>query len=498
MADPSNVLGELRDLHGRHFNSLNKDYMLPADSVEMKRLNAQHRMLRVALGGIYPENYIEPIVHRLAPRKGETIRICDLGSGSGDWAAEIATAFPHSEVLAIDLAPGLPVNSPANLQFRIADVTQEIPEYHNQFDLIQGRCIGNGIKDYPALFDLVHRYLKPGGILISAEGFVDLFGEDLKSMTPKEQGGLAKLFSEIARRQPSPNNTGVSRTGNFLDGWLREHGGFEDIKDHKVLIPIGWEGSVELCKEPQRAGQLMLESTRSFAGAWRPMFLSMGLPEADVDRWIALAQEELNSPETTRGYVKFRFVVARISFHHNLPVPNLIIAMNVLRASRIVARPRALLNVRAASVTASPIRSSNSAVPLANVEAQWESLSAEEQVEVHRELENLQKRDWKTLSIDEKKAAYFVAFGPHGPRTPTSPTGQGTKVIAGTLFVILAAGGAFGVVRAFGVEYAGPVPRTITKEYEQAMNERAVAQKMNPITGITSEGYKGTGFVVSK
>ncbi|CAE6465562.1 unnamed protein product [Rhizoctonia solani] len=308
MADPTNGLGELRNLHGRHFNSLNKDYMLPADSAEMKRLSTQHRMLCIALGDLYPENYVELITRRLTPREGETTRICDLGSGSGDWAAEMATAFPHSEVLAIDLAPGLPMNPPANLQFKVADVTQEMAEYYGQFDLIQGRCIGNGIKDYPGLFALVHRYLKPGGILITAEGVLDIFGKDLKSMTPKEQGGLARLFSEIARRQPSPNNTGVNRTGNFLDGWLHEHGGFEDIKERTIHVPLGWEGSTELCQEPQRAGQLMLESTRSFVGAWRPMFLSMGLPEADIDRWVALAQEELNSPETMRAYIKFRFV----------------------------------------------------------------------------------------------------------------------------------------------------------------------------------------------
>ncbi|KAG8758017.1 Cytochrome c oxidase subunit 5A, partial [Ceratobasidium sp. 423] len=112
---------------------------------------------------------------------------------------------------------------------------------------------------------------------------------------------------------------------------------------------------------------------------------------------------------------------------------------------------------------------------------------------VHRELEDLQKRDWKTLSIDEKKAAYFVAFGPHGPRTPVTPPGQTMKVITGTLVMIALAGGAYGIVRSFGT-----TPRTFTKEYQQATNERAIEQKMNPITGITSEGYKGTGFVVSK
>ena len=82
--------------------------------------------------------------------------------------------------------------------------------------------------------------------------------------------------------------------------------------------------------------------------------------------------------------------------------------MNVLRVSRIGARPRNLFAFRTASTTASPIRSSNSAVPLANIEAQWESLSSEDQVEVHRELESLQKRDWKTLSIDEKKAGEYA------------------------------------------------------------------------------------------
>ncbi|KAF8604633.1 cytochrome c oxidase subunit IV [Ceratobasidium sp. AG-I] len=166
--------------------------------------------------------------------------------------------------------------------------------------------------------------------------------------------------------------------------------------------------------------------------------------------------------------------------------------MNVLRAVKATSSTsRVLLAARAASTTASPIRSSNSAVPLANVEAQWNSLTAEEQVDVHRELEELQKRDWKTLSLDEKKAAYFVAFGPHGPRTPVTPPGQTTKVILGTVGIIAAAAAAYGVIRSYG----NPVPKTFEKEYQEAMNERAKEQKMNPITGITSEGYKGTGFV---
>ncbi|KAB5595746.1 Cytochrome C oxidase, subunit IV/COX5b [Ceratobasidium theobromae] len=183
-------------------------------------------------------------------------------------------------------------------------------------------------------------------------------------------------------------------------------------------------------------------------------------------------------------------------YHFTAYVPASIpVIMSVLQASKIfVSTPRAILAVRAASTTASPIRSSSSAVPLANVEAQWSSLSPDEQGEVHRELEELQKRDWKTLSIDEKKAAYFVAFGPHGPRSPVTPPGQTMKVITGTLALVGVATAAYGIIRSYG----GAPPKTLTKEYQQSMNERALEQKMNPITGISSEGYKGAGFVTSK
>ncbi len=41
---------------------------------------------------------------------------------------------------------------------------------------------------------------------------------------------------------------------------------------------------------------------------------------------------------------------------------------------------------------------------LGNIEATWKSLSPAEQSEVFQKLEQVQKRDWKELSVDEKKA----------------------------------------------------------------------------------------------
>jgi hypothetical protein len=100
--------------------------------------------------------------------------------------------------------------------------------------------------------------------------------------------------------------------------------------------------------------------------------------------------------------------------------------MQALRLARPRAPLRRSLIVRSLATTANPThahvatassapsatstKSQQSIIPLSNVEAQWEKLSQEEQITVHSQLEALQKKDWKTLSIDEKKAGEFFFF----------------------------------------------------------------------------------------
>ncbi|KAF8889863.1 cytochrome c oxidase subunit IV-domain-containing protein [Infundibulicybe gibba] len=154
-------------------------------------------------------------------------------------------------------------------------------------------------------------------------------------------------------------------------------------------------------------------------------------------------------------------------------------------------------NPTAAHVASSSPASSSSkqsVIPISNVEAQWAKMSSEEKLTVHEQLEQLQLKDWKELSIDEKKAAYYVAFGPHGPRAPTSQPGDTLKIFLGTMALVGVAGAVFWALR---VAAPSP-PKTLTKEWEEASNERALEMKLNPITGISSEGYSGKGFVVHK
>lgn len=66
-------------------------------------------------------------------------------------------------------------------------------------------------------------------------------------------------------------------------------------------------------------------------------------------------------------------------------------------------------SVHAAAPSSATAASAQSVIPLSNVEAQWENLSQDEQLAVHQQLEEIQKKDWKTLSIDEKKAGQSLA-----------------------------------------------------------------------------------------
>ena len=129
------------------------------------------------------------------------------------------------------------------------------------------------------------------------------------------------------------------------------------------------------------------------------------------------------------------------------------------------------LTTAAAHPTTSAAASSapRAAIPLANIEAQWERMSSEDQVAVHEQLEELQKKNWKELSLAEKKAgmfpfpdipyardvhclptAYYVSFGPHGPRAPINPPGTTLKVALGVSGLLAATGVVWFATRSLG------------------------------------------------
>ncbi|KAG4429517.1 Cytochrome c oxidase polypeptide 5, mitochondrial [Cadophora sp. M221] len=129
---------------------------------------------------------------------------------------------------------------------------------------------------------------------------------------------------------------------------------------------------------------------------------------------------------------------------------------------------------------------------LANIEKRWEGLPPQEQADLWMALRDRMKVNWAELTLQEKKAAYYIAFGAHGPRAQEPPN-EGWKVFGyvcagiGATFVL------FSTIRMF----AKGGPSTMNKEYQEATNEYLKAQNSEPISGISSEGYSGPGMVQS-
>ncbi|KAJ9157051.1 Cytochrome c oxidase subunit IV [Coniochaeta hoffmannii] len=153
----------------------------------------------------------------------------------------------------------------------------------------------------------------------------------------------------------------------------------------------------------------------------------------------------------------------------------------VLRTA--VARPAAM---RAASTHAI------SKPTLANIEKRWEGMPLQEQAELWMALRDRMKENWAELTLHEKKAAYWIAFGPHGPRSEP-PANEGRKV---ALYTTIAVGVSFAIFAAMR-SFANPSPHTMTREWQEASNEYLKGQNSDPFTGVSSPGYKGKGQIQS-
>ncbi|KAK9720805.1 Cytochrome c oxidase subunit 5B, mitochondrial [Basidiobolus ranarum] len=143
------------------------------------------------------------------------------------------------------------------------------------------------------------------------------------------------------------------------------------------------------------------------------------------------------------------------------------------------------------SLTRSASTTTGSVPTFTSLQSSWKTLAQEEKASLYNKVLEAQKGDWKALDLEQKKAAYWIAFGPHGLRKAPLEKGDGKKVYAGVFAVIAVSAGLFQLIRQAGQ----PTPHTFTKEWQEATNERMKEQKANPLTGISSEGYEGKGFV---
>ena len=102
------------------------------------------------------------------------LREVDIGTGTGAWAVEVADQFPSAVVYGTDLSPIQPQWVPANVEFRVEDITQGLDFNNGSTDLVHSRydrpiqCsdyrflhAGITIAQWPIYMKEILRVLKP-------------------------------------------------------------------------------------------------------------------------------------------------------------------------------------------------------------------------------------------------------------------------------------------------------------------------------------------------
>ena len=103
----------------------------------------------------------------------------------------------------------------------------------------------------------------------------------------------------------------------------------------------------------------------------------------------------------------------------------------------------------------------------------------EEREDIVSQLAQRQKGSWKELTEAEKKAAWYISYGAWGPRKPIHPPGSGKMIFGGVFGVLAGAGVLYGLARYF----SEGMPKTMSKEWQEASNEILKEKNANPLSG---------------
>ncbi|KAF9454304.1 S-adenosyl-L-methionine-dependent methyltransferase [Macrolepiota fuliginosa MF-IS2] len=275
-------------------------YKLPHDVQELNRLDVQHRMWLLMVGGLYPSE-LSSVVERLMT--SGTPRIMDVGCGSGIWAVEMAKQFPQAEVIGIDITPlKLYRPIPPNFIFRQQNLAGGLPiEYTNQFDIIHCRCVCQHVPDPQRLIDDIVRCLKPGGLALIPDGEWVAFDEDRKPLEPFVYNPSLSIEENIMNTRKLSAYGGwlnafgratLSPTYQFPNLLLENNGGVRNIMFREHWAPTGWAGKG--IPHGEEIGAIMYLNLKEFLQTASSAITNQGVPIAVVDALRERATEELN------------------------------------------------------------------------------------------------------------------------------------------------------------------------------------------------------------
>lgn len=205
--------------NGRRYHAYRHgQYPMPNDEQEQDRLDTMHHFFKLLTRGPL---FFAPITQVHQPE-----RILDIGTGTGQWALEMAEEFPEAEVVGTDLSPIQPTWAPSNCKFFIDDAESEwaFPP-REAFDFIHGRVLAGGIGDWKRLLKQAYNHLKPGGWVEFQEYEIKFTSDDGTHVLAPMIIDWGEKMDEVSEKFGKPMNIATD-----LGGIVQEVG-FTNVTD---------------------------------------------------------------------------------------------------------------------------------------------------------------------------------------------------------------------------------------------------------------------------
>lgn len=250
-------------------------YVLPRGGTEPARLDVQHYAICEAIG-----------THFLAPI-GEPDRVLDVGSGTGQWAYDIAGLYGHAQVVGLDLVEQQTElhRPPSNFVFVRGNALQGLPFEDATFGFVHQRLLVSGVpvREWASLMSELVRVTRPGGWVEVLEAEAGL----------EPEGPATRRLYDLARQLG--RSAGLDTLGyvtGSLDRYLAD-AGLESVQTRSVRLRIGeWAG---------RAGFLMACDYRALFSGLSDIFAGYGMAREELQELVGTMLEEFEEYRPTLG-----------------------------------------------------------------------------------------------------------------------------------------------------------------------------------------------------
>ncbi|RIA88681.1 S-adenosyl-L-methionine-dependent methyltransferase [Glomus cerebriforme] len=264
-------------------NSNNDQLIFVMDEKQVDRLQIQHHLFRA----IWGENFNSPIKEQL---KAGGFHVLEVGCGPGTWICDMATDFPTSIFVGVDIVSTYPTQKPTNITFSNANLLTGLPFSDNTFDFVRMSSMVSCFTEVEwrtIVMDELLRVLKPGGYLELEEGDAESYNR-----SPSFDRLVRSLSTQFVSRNMDPIMSSKFRE------IMEATGSLTNIENKEITIPIGsWGGKL---------GTIMSEIViRLFDEVRGKLIPAMNIRPREYDRILESFRHEMNVYKTYARHHRF-------------------------------------------------------------------------------------------------------------------------------------------------------------------------------------------------